>query len=204
MLRVLDDGRFERVGGGTTLAADVRLVAATNRDLAQMVAAGEFRADLLYRLEIFPIELPPLRDRASDIALVARHLAAEISARLKLQPFELAPDALDLLAAEPWPGNVRQLANVLERAAILAPGERLSAERVAALLGRKAFVEPASPAGTATGEATAGETLDELRRALREAGGDKRQAATALGISYRTLLRRIEEHDLKGYPRYRD
>ena len=204
VLRVLDDGRFERVGGGTTLAADVRLVAATNRDLAQMVAAGEFRADLLYRLEIFPIELPPLRDRASDIALVARHLAAEISARLKLQPFELAPDALDLLAAEPWPGNVRQLANVLERAAILAPGERLSAERVAVLLGRKAFVEPASPAGTATGEATAGETLDELRRALREAGGDKRQAATALGISYRTLLRRIEEHDLKGYPRYRD
>lgn len=207
VLRVLDDGRFERVGGSTTLAADVRLVAATNRDLAQMVAAGEFRADLLYRLEIFPIELPPLRDRASDIALVARHLAAEISARLKLAPFELAPDALDLLAAEPWPGNVRQLANVLERAAILAPGERLSAERVAVLLGRKAFVasgSAASPAGAAGGDAGAGETLDELRRALREAGGDKRLAATALGVSYRTLLRRIEEHDLKGYPRYRD
>ena len=204
VLRVLDDGRFERVGGGTTLVADVRLVAATNRDLAQMVAAGEFRADLLYRLEIFPIELPPLRDRASDIALVARHLAGEISARLKLQPFELAPDALELLAAEPWPGNVRQLANVLERAAILAPGERLSAERVAALLGRRAVVEPALSTGAAAGDASADEALDELRRALREASGDKRQAATALGISYRTLLRRIEEHDLKGYPRYRD
>ena len=105
---------------------------------------------------------------------------------------------------------MRQLANVLERAAILAPGERLSAERVAVLLGRKALVAPgaavtaASPAGAAAGDATADETHDELRRALREAGGDKRQAATALGISYRTLLRRIEEHDLKGYPRYRD
>jgi len=105
VLRVLDDGRYERVGGSTTLTANVRLVAATNRDLARMVAAGEFRSDLLYRLEIFPIELPPLRARSSDIALVARHLAGEISARLKLPRFELAPDAVALLAAEPWPGT---------------------------------------------------------------------------------------------------
>jgi DNA-binding NtrC family response regulator len=207
VLRVLDDGRFERVGGGATLTADVRLVAATNRNLAQMVAAGTFRADLLYRLEIFPIELPPLRERASDIALVARHLAGEISARLKLAPFELAPDALALLAAEPWPGNVRQLANVLERAAILAPGERLSAEQVGRLLGRRVGGEPGSPGaaeGSAEGVPAAEARLEELRRALRDAGGDKRQAAAALGISYRTLLRRIDEHDLKGYPRYRD
>ena len=199
VLRVLDDGRFERVGGSTTLTADVRLVAATNRDLGRMVAEGTFRADLLYRLEIFPIELPPLRERASDIPLVARHLAAEISARLKLAPFELAPDALALLAAEPWPGNVRQLANVLERAAILAPGERVSAEQVARLLGRKAAgeTEPAHPPAAEPGH-------ERLRQALRESGGDKKAAATALGISYRTLLRRIEEHDLKGYPRYRD
>ena len=207
VLRVLDDGRFERVGGSTTLTADVRLVAATNRDLAGMVAAGEFRADLLYRLEIFPIELPPLRERASDIALVARHLAGEISARLKLPPFELAPDALALLTAEPWPGNVRQLANVLERAAILAPGERLSAEQVARLLGRRTGGEhePEEGAGDAANPpGSAGEELERLRRALRESGGDKRSAATALGMSYRTLLRRIEEHDLKGYPRYRE
>ena len=202
VLRVLDDGRFERVGGSTTLTADVRLVAATNRDLTRMVAAGEFRADLLYRLEIFPIELPPLRERASDIALVAHHLAGEISARLKLPPFELAPDALALLAAEPWPGNVRQLANVLERAAILAPGERLSAEQVGRLLGRKTGGEGAAAEVPAQSAAEA--EVERLRRALREANGDKRLAATALGMSYRTLLRRIEEHDLKGYPRYRD
>jgi len=219
VLRVLDDGRFERVGGSATLTADVRLVAATNRDLAQMVAAGTFRADLLYRLEIFPIELPPLRERASDIELVARHLATGISARLKLAPFELAPDAVALLAAEPWPGNVRQLANVLERAAILAPGERLSAEQIGRLLGRKATAggagdegaadggagTPAAPAAPASPASPASDTeLERLRAALRDAGGDKRLAATALGMSYRTLLRRIEEHDLKGYPRYRD
>jgi transcriptional regulator with GAF, ATPase, and Fis domain len=203
VLRVLDDGRFERVGGGATLTADVRLVAATNRDLGGMVAAGTFRADLLYRLEIFPIELPPLRERASDIPLVARHLAAEISARLKLAPFELAPDALALLAAEPWPGNVRQLANVLERAAILAPGERVSAEQIARLLGRKAAGER-PVAAPASENAAADPELERLRQALRDSGGDKKAAAAALGISYRTLLRRVEEHDLKGYPRYRE
>ena len=208
VLRVLDDGRFERVGGSTTLFANVRLVAATNRDLAQMVAAGEFRSDLLYRLEIFPIELPPLRERASDIAAVARHLGGEISARLKLPPFELAPDALALLAAEPWPGNVRQLANVLERAAILAPGERLSAEQVARLLGRGLHGDkeiapaPGAPSPLPEGASTVDE-VERLRQALRDAQGDKRLAATALGMSYRTLLRRIEMHDLKGYPRYR-
>jgi DNA-binding NtrC family response regulator len=209
VLRVLDDGRFERVGGGTTLAADVRLVAATNRDLTGMVAAGEFRADLLYRLEIFPIELPPLRARASDIALVARHLGREISTRLKLPPFELAPDALTLLAAEPWPGNVRQLANVLERAAILAPGERLSAEQVSRLLGRKAGVDGDPPpatlgGGEEGGAGRAGGERELLRQALRDCDGDKRRAATALGMSYRTFLRRIEAHDLKGYPRFRE
>jgi DNA-binding NtrC family response regulator len=209
VLRVLDDGSFDRVGGSVTLTANVRLVAATNRDLAGMAARGEFRPDLLYRLEIFPIELPPLRDRASDIAPVARFLAGEISARLKLAPFELAPDALALLAGEPWPGNIRQLANVLERAAILAPGERLSAEHVARLLGKSGVRENDASSGNAPGETATGEggpaaeELARLRQALRDAGGDKRVAATALGMSYRTLLRRIEAHDLKGYPRYR-
>lgn len=202
VLRVLDDGRFERVGGSATQVADVRLVAATNRDLAAMVEDGLFRADLLYRLEIFPIELPPLRERASDIPLVARHLAAEIADRLKVAPVDLAPDAVARLVEEPWPGNVRQLANVLERAAILAPGERLSAERLAPLLGR--------PGRGRTGESAEergeGEGLadrDRVRTALREADGDKRRAAVTLGMSYRTLLRRIEQYDLKGYPRYR-
>ncbi len=162
---------------------------------------ASFRADLLYRLEIFPIELPPLRERASDIAL-----RRAPSGRRDLRPPEARHrsssrrTALALLAAEPWPGNVRQLANVLERAAILAPGERLSAEQVSRLLGRKAGADGEPPSATPV----PGGELELLRQALRECGGDKRRAATALGMSYRTLLRRIQEHDLKGYPRFRE
>ena len=126
---------------------------------------------------------------------------------------------MELALGYSWPGNVRQLANVLERAAILAPGERLSAEQIGRLLGRKAAAggagdegaadggagTPAAPAAPASPASPASDTeLERLRAALRDAGGDKRLAATALGMSYRTLLRRIEEHDLKGYPRYRD
>ena len=199
VLRVLEDRRFERVGGSGALESDTRLVAATNRDLGAMVAAGLFRSDLLYRLEIFPIALPALRERASDLPQLARHLLATIAARLKLPAPELAPDAEQWLAGQGWPGNVRQLANLLERLTIVAGGTRVGAvelERLAAT-GR--------PRGEARTEEAAGAdaALAELKRALAEAGGDKRAAARALGVSYRTLLRRIEEHDLGGYPKYR-
>ena len=206
LLRVLDDHRFERVGGGTTLTADARVVAATNRELATMVRAGEFRSDLLYRLEIFPIELPPLRERSSDIPLLARHLASEIAARLQQPPPELDPTALDFLAREPWPGNVRQLANLLERAVIVAPGARLGAAELSRLLrpAEAAMAEMSAPAPGSGGGAAAEAELERLRAALREAGGDKRAAARALGISYRTLLRRVEQHDLRGFPKYRE
>ncbi|MEO8503252.1 MAG: sigma-54 dependent transcriptional regulator, partial [Acidobacteriota bacterium] len=120
VLRVLEERTYERVGGGGTLHADVRLVAATNRDLRAMVAAGEFRSDLYFRLDVFPIELPPLRDRASDIPSLAVHLLAASAARHRLATPTLLPDALELLSEQPWPGNVRELANVLERAAILS------------------------------------------------------------------------------------
>src|SRR5205085_2973219 len=122
VLRALEERTFERVGGGRTLRADVRLVAATNRDLAAMVEDGSFRADLFFRLNVFPIELPPLRERASDIPLLARHLLAEIARRHHVEPPQLQEDAAQLLTDQPWPGNVRELANVLERAVILAEG----------------------------------------------------------------------------------
>ncbi len=191
VLRVLDDRRYERVGGGATLTSDVRLVAATNRQLAEMVAAGSFRGDLLYRLEIFPIELPPLRERASDLPLLARHLLAEIGARLRLAPPQLEPAALERLAADPWPGNVRQLANVLERAVVLEAGGRIGVAELEPLL------HPAEPEGE-TG------ARERLKRVLLECSGDKRRAAARLGVSYRTLLRRVAELDLRGFPKYRD
>jgi DNA-binding NtrC family response regulator len=189
VLRVLEERTFERVGGGRTLRADVRLVAATNRDLAGMVDDGEFRADLFFRLNVFPIELPPLRERASDIPLLARHLLAEIARRHKVEPPpRLEEAAAGLLAAEPWPGNVRELANVLERAVILAEGPAIRAIDLRPLLHPLA----------APGE------RERLKQALVAADGDKREAAGILGMSYRTLLRKVKEHDLEGVPKYRE
>ncbi len=188
VLRVLEDRSYERVGGGQTLRADVRLVAATNRDLGAMVEAGSFRSDLFYRLEVFPIVLPSLRDRASDIPDLAEHLLHRLAERNGVAAPVLTAAAEELLRAQPWPGNVRQLANVLERALILGDGRRLDRADLEPML------EPLAEAG---GE------RERLRAALLEADGDKRRAAEQMGVSYRTLLRRVKELDLEGYPQYR-
>jgi DNA-binding NtrC family response regulator len=188
VLRVLEERSFERVGGSQTVLTDARLVAATNRDLEAMVAAGSFRSDLFYRLDVFPIELPPLRDRPSDVPLLARHLLASLAEVHGRPPVQLDDEAASLLTELDWPGNVRQLANLLERAIILGEGQRLTAAELRPLL---------SPGG---GDVE----RRRVRRALEAADGDKRQAAELLGMSYRTLLRRVAEFDLAGYPRYRD
>jgi DNA-binding NtrC family response regulator len=192
VLRVLEERTFERVGGGRTLQADLRLVAATNQDLQRMVEEGRFRADLFFRLNVFPIELPPLRERASDLPLLARHLVAEIARRHQLPAPRLGEGAGELLAGQSWPGNVRELANLLERAVILADGPELRPADLEPLLGA-----PAVPARLAHGE------RDRLRQALIEMDGDKRRAADLLGMSYRALLRKVKELDLLGVPKYR-
>jgi DNA-binding NtrC family response regulator len=186
ILRVLEERTYERVGSGEPQRAEVRLVAATNRDLQAMVEAGELRSDLYFRLSVFPLELPPLRERPSDVPPLARHLLARLAERHGLAPSELTPAAGELLAAQPWPGNVRQLANVLERAAILRPGGRLGAADVEEAL-----------SGAEQGDRR------QLEEALERSAGDKRRAAEELGISYRTLLRRVRQYDLEGFPRYR-
>jgi DNA-binding NtrC family response regulator len=187
LLRAIEERTFERVGGGRTQKSDVRLVAATNRDLAAMVDEGRFRSDLFFRLNVFPIELPPLRERASDVPPLARHLLSEIVRRLGLPPLALDDEAVELLAAQPWPGNVRELANVLERAAILAPSATLRAGHLRPLL---------TPLD-------GGSERERIKRALVDAQGERRRAAQLLGVSYRTLLRRIRALDLEGVPRYR-
>jgi DNA-binding NtrC family response regulator len=188
VLRVLEQRTFERVGGGTTLTAEVRLVAATNRDLRQLADAGRFRQDLLFRLDVFPIELPPLRERAGDVPALARHLLVEIAARHRREPPQLADEAAALLAAQSWPGNIRQLGNVLERAFILASGPRLSRRDLEPLLTPLA----------------GGAERERLKAALVAADGDKHRAAEALGWSYRTVVRKVKEHGLEGVPRYRE
>jgi transcriptional regulator with GAF, ATPase, and Fis domain len=125
LLRILQDGSFERVGGERQLTVDVRIVAATHRDLQALVAAGRFREDLWYRIAIFPIKLPPLRERKEDIPALATHFALRAAKRLGALPLAPAPNDIDLLLGYPWPGNVRELAAVIERAAILGDGKRL-------------------------------------------------------------------------------
>jgi DNA-binding NtrC family response regulator len=208
VLRVLEERTYERVGGGRTLRADVRLIAATNRDLRGMVEAGVFRSDLFFRLNIFPIELPPLRERPSDIPLLARHLLADIARRLALEPLRLEEPAAELLAAQPWPGNVRELANLLERAAILSESPLLRAVDLRPLLAVSGGVGGVGAVGAAgaAGPAAPAAGVDErerLRQALIASAGDKRRAAELAGISYRTLLRKVREHDLEGVPKYR-
>jgi DNA-binding NtrC family response regulator len=187
VLRVLEERTFERVGSAATLTADVRLAAATNRPLEAMVADGGFRADLYYRLAVFPIELPPLSERASDVPLLASHLVERAAERHRLPEPPLTAAAATLLADQEWPGNVRQLANVVERAVILSEGRPIDAADLAPLL---------APPGS-------GGDREAVRRALVEADGDKHRAAEILGISYRTLQRRVREHDLEGVPKYR-
>jgi transcriptional regulator with GAF, ATPase, and Fis domain len=187
LLRVLQEQAFERVGGTRTLGVDVRLVAATHRDLAQMVAAGTFRRDLYYRLHVFPLQLPPLRDRPEDIPLLVRHFAQQHAQRLH-QPRPTIPAAgMAALTRYPWPGNVRELENVIERAVILA---------------RDGVLRPVLPPGhpPRPGVPAGGRTLAEVQReyivrvlqATSGVIGGPLGAAARLGLKRTTLLSRME------------
>ncbi len=129
LLRVLQEQEFERLGSTRTVRVDVRLVAATNRDLAQMAADGQFRNDLYYRLNVFPVVLPPLRERREDIPRLVRHFAQKVARRMGRQIETVPTEAMDALVAYPWPGNVRELENVIERAVILSSGPTLHINR---------------------------------------------------------------------------
>jgi two-component system response regulator FlrC len=195
LLRVLQERRFERVGGTRTIQIDVRIVAATNRDLQAEMAAGRFREDLFHRLAVFPVRLPALRERPADVPVLAAHLLRRAAVRISRPGLELAPDALDALAAYPWPGNVRELSNALERAAILARGDRIGAADL--LLGPAPETPPAPPSRLPGG------TLAELERqaiqaALRAEGGHRKRAAARLGIGLRTLYDKLKALGLDG------
>src|SRR5207245_5216245 len=127
VLRVLQEREFERVGGNRTIQVDVRVIAATNKNLPLMVQEEKFRDDLFYRLNVVPIVLPPLRERREDIPLLATHFLKEVAARYERDPMTVSPDAYGLLLSSPWPGNVRELKNVLEAAAVLSVGPEIQA-----------------------------------------------------------------------------
>jgi len=172
LLRILQDGTFERVGGQRPLTVDVRIVAATHRDLQEMLADGRFREDLWYRISVFPIRIPPLRERVEDIPGLAAHFAQRAGHRLRGQTLVPSPDDIDRLLHYPWPGNVRELAAVIERAAILGDGRRLD---VGAALGSvdATTVPPPEPKSKAAGLSVPAPLSEAM----------KRHAALALGWS---------------------
>src|SRR5262249_55493859 len=167
LLRVLQEQEFERLGSTRTVLVDVRLVAATNRDLARMAANGQFRNDLYYRLNVFPVVLPPLRERRDDIARLVRHFAQKVARRMGRQIEIIPTEAMDALVAYPWPGNVRELENIIERAVILSPGPTLHIN-LSDLKSPAPAEVPSGGPGTAVSLADA--ERDHILGVLRETG----------------------------------
>ena len=189
LLRVLQERTFERVGGSRTIDADVRWVAATNRDLGEAMRAGQFREDLYHRLAVFPIQLPPLRDRLDALPALVDGLLARIGPRVGRAGLHLADGALERLRGYRWPGNVRELSNALERAAILAGGSAIGAAHL--VLGIPGFSQPVGDAVTLV-EAEA----EAVRRALAAEGGNRKRSAERLGISERSLYDKLKAHGI--------
>jgi two-component system response regulator FlrC len=186
LLRVLQERRFERVGGTRTIEVDVRWIAATNRDLEAMVRDGDFREDLYHRLAVFPVRLPPLRDRRDDLLPLAETLLTRICANLGRPPLRFDDDARRRILHGAWTGNVRELANALERAAILADGDTL--------YGADLGITSTAPREEA---ATMAEIEREaIRRTPAEVGGNRRLAAEKLGIGVRTLYDKLKRYEV--------
>jgi len=195
LLRVLQEHEFQRVGGTATLRADVRLITATNRDLARAVAEGKFREDLFYRLNVFSVHLPPLRERGDDILLLAHHFVRELGPRIGRGECGLSRDARSLLVAHPWPGNIRELQNAVERALIVAEGSLLTAAHLGLVAPAAA---PKAGAADRPADLTAAGYLTEVEKhtilaALDRAKGNKTQAAAALGITRTKLYTRLRQ-----------
>src|SRR5262249_47791527 len=189
LLRTLQEHSIRRVGGNDAIPVDVRVIAATNRDLRRLVADGGFRDDLYYRLNVVTITVPPLRERASDIQLLAQHFLAMFARRSSRAVKRLAPEATALLAAYRWPGNVRELEHVIERATALSSAETLLPDDFPPHLREVRDHAPRLPAAPLT--------LHDLHRCylnkvLEESGGNKVRAAELLGIDRRTLYRILE------------
>ncbi len=216
LLRVLEEREFERVGGQATVEVDIRLIVATNRNLKEQVAKGSFREDLFFRLDVVTIELPPLRERQGDIALLCRHFIQEFNKRNKKNITAIDPAALEILEAYSWPGNVRELRNVMEKMVVLSHGSQLSVGDIPAPI-RNASLETKDPrAALETNNPHAAleqpMTLDEaekimILKTLKTFDGNRSQAARQLGISRRTLQRKLHEYfgeepppDTEPYP----
>jgi DNA-binding NtrC family response regulator len=210
ILRALEEKRFERVGGTVSLQVDVRVVAATNRNLKAAVVARQYREDLYFRLSVFPITIPPLRERQDDIAMLAKFFVERFCRDLNKKPMSLAPSAVEELRAYPWPGNVRELQNCIERAVILTEGDTIHSRH----LNLSFHAPPVDPdAGAVPGPweqlDLSGSLADVSRRVLaeverlkieqtlKEAAGNRGRAAELLQVTYKTLTTKLKDYGIQ-------
>jgi nitrogen regulation protein NR(I) len=210
LLRAIQESEFERVGGVKTTRVEVRLVAATSRDLSREIAAGRFREDLYYRLNVVPIHLPPLRERREDIPLLVEHFRQKYNARLRKNVERIEDDALACLAAYAWPGNIRELENVLERTILFAEGPRIGAADLPASLRKQPAEAPAAEAQVAATSGPPGPLKEIVKgqvqaierdlivRGLEVTGGNVTRTAKLLKISRKSLQMKMKEFGLRG------
>ncbi|MCP3956922.1 MAG: sigma-54-dependent Fis family transcriptional regulator [bacterium] len=191
LLRALEGRVIERVGGSRPLEVDLRLIAATNRDLEREVAEGGFRSDLFYRLNVVSLHLPPLRQRPADLELLTARLAESLARRLAVEPKPISAEAMEVLSRHSWPGNVRELKNVLERSLIAASGEAITPADLP-ILGTSGAPQADPAADLSLGERERQAILEALERT----GGHREQAARLLGISVRTLYNRLRQYGI--------
>lgn len=206
LLRAIQEGEIERLGGSKAIKTDVRLVAASNKDLEAAVASKTFREDLFYRLNVFPIRIPPLRERKDDIPLLAEYFAGKYSAELGRGHMEISPEAMTALTNYTWKGNVRELENAIERAIILCEGKTITPEHISlskasageVLSAGGVFLARNTGLGLEETAKTAQRTAETelIRATLRETGGNKSRAAERLKVSYKTLLTKIKDYGL--------
>ncbi|MEJ2582539.1 MAG: sigma-54 dependent transcriptional regulator, partial [Acidobacteriota bacterium] len=199
LLRVLQERRFSRVGGSGEIDCDVRVIAASNRDLPAMVADGGFREDLFYRLNVVPIDLPPLRDRMEDVPLLVAAFLEQASARHGIEVRSLPPDVLRILMEHGWPGNVRELANAIERLVLLAENGRPSSEDLPAEMRRATAGQDDCPFSLPA-DGLVWEQVEKgmMRQAMERSQGNRAAAARLMGLGYKAFLYRLEKHGMSG------
>ena len=196
LLRVLQEGEVRRVGGHQQIKVDVRLLASTNRNLIEEIKKGTFREDLFYRINVFPIVLPPLRKRKEDIPLLTTYMLNKIAAKLKVAPARFSPAAMDLLLSFDWPGNIRELENEIQRAMALAAGQQVIGEEFLSDKLHGDIKPPAAGSTRTLKEITENIETKLIGETLRETGGNRSKAAGILGLTRQGLLNKINRYGI--------